>query len=109
MEDGAVVREFRAREPRQAFDSAVAQTLHDLMLSVIRNGLAAGFGGIDVTVGGKTGTAENADGAQSHAWFIAFAETPEREIAVAVVVENGGQGGSIAAPIAAEVIRAVTG
>ncbi len=69
-----------------------------------------------VTIGGKTGTAqvvsagspsgrrggENAD----HAWFVAFAPVEEPRIAVTVLVEHGGHGGAIAAPLARKVIEA---
>jgi penicillin-binding protein 2 len=43
---------------------------------------------------------------QDHALFIAFAPVEDPRIAVAVIVENGGHGGSTAAPIAGEIIRA---
>jgi len=61
-----------------------------------------------VSVAGKTGTAEAGDGT-SHAWFIAFAPAENPVIALAVVVENGGQGGVVASPIAGSVIRAALG
>ena len=67
-----------------------------------------------VRIAGKTGTAqvvrlredENRSldeipyNLRDHAWFIAFAPLEEPEIAVAVYVEHGGSGGSVAAPIA---------
>lgn len=62
----------------------------------------------DVNVAGKTGTAENPHG-QPHAWFIGFAPLEEPRVAVAVVVENGGLGGEVAAPVAREVIAAALG
>jgi penicillin-binding protein 2 len=69
-------------------------------------------------IAGKTGTAqvftvgqkERYDEAQvaermrDHALFVAFAPVEEPRIAVAVIVENGGHGGSVAAPIAREVM-----
>lgn len=48
---------------------------------------------------GKTGTAQNPHG-KSHAWFIGFAPYDDPKIAVCVLVENAGYGGSFAAPIA---------
>jgi len=42
---------------------------------------------------------------RDHALFIAFAPAEDPEIAVAVIAENGGHGGSVAAPIAAKVIK----
>ncbi|MBN1928484.1 MAG: penicillin-binding protein 2 [Chlorobiaceae bacterium] len=56
-----------------------------------------------VTVAGKTGTAQNPHG-QDHAWFICFAPVENPKIAIAVLVENAGYGGSISAPIAREMI-----
>ncbi|MBQ1890601.1 MAG: cell division protein FtsI, partial [Selenomonas sp.] len=56
-----------------------------------------------VRVTGKTGTAENAAG-EDHAWFIGSAELRNRRIAFAIIVENGGGGGTQAAPIARKVI-----
>jgi len=53
----------------------------------------------DVEVCGKTGTSQNAKG-KSHAIFIAFAPKHNPKIAIAVVVENAGYGGSASAPIA---------
>ncbi len=53
----------------------------------------------DMRVYGKTGTAENPRG-DAHAWFIGFCETEVHPIAVVVLVEHGGSGGTFAAPIA---------
>jgi len=58
-----------------------------------------------IQVGGKTGTAQNPHG-EDHAWFISFAPADDPQIALAVLVENAGSGGAIAAPIAREVIKA---
>ncbi len=57
-----------------------------------------------VTVAGKTGTAQNPHG-QDHAWFVCFAPVENPRIAIAVLVENAGFGGSISAPIAREMIN----
>ncbi|MDP3543282.1 MAG: penicillin-binding protein 2 [Elusimicrobiota bacterium] len=58
-------------------------------------------------VGGKTGTAQNPHGVD-HAWFIAYAGKPGEpaSIAIAVLVENGGSGSSVAAPVARSMILA---
>ncbi|MHB2154731.1 penicillin-binding protein 2 [Calditrichota bacterium GD2] len=53
--------------------------------------------GIDMA--GKTGTSQNPHG-EPHAWFMAFAPYSHPEVAIAVIVENGGSGGGVAAPIA---------
>lgn len=48
---------------------------------------------------GKTGTAQNPHG-NHHAWYIAYAPADDPQIAIAVIVENAGHGGEVAAPIA---------
>jgi len=70
-----------------------------------------------IQVAGKTGTAQTVsrgsevtgEKAQPHAWFAGFAPFENPRVAVVVYVENGGYGGSTAAPVAAEVIRAAIG
>jgi len=65
-------------------------------------GTAARIEGVEVA--GKTGTAE-VEGAEPHAWFICFAPAYDPRVAVAVLVENGGEGGRAAAPVAREVME----
>ena len=55
-------------------------------------------------VAGKTGTAQNPPN-PDHAWFVGYAPFENPRIAVAVIVENGGFGGTAAAPIAGAMIR----
>lgn len=65
-----------------------------------------------IVVGGKTGTAELGEAddfgnyARQHSWFTCFAPLNEAEIAVAVIVEDGGEGSSYAVPVADRVLRA---
>lgn len=51
-------------------------------------------------VAGKTGTAQNPHDRPDHAWFVGFAPFDQPRIAVAVLIENAGFGGSHAAPVA---------
>ncbi len=55
---------------------------------------------------GKTGTAENSHG-ESHAWFLGWAEYYDKNYSIVVLVENGGSGGTIAAPIARQVFSQI--
>ena len=54
--------------------------------------------------GGKTGTAQNPHG-ENHAWYIGFAPFDHPKIAIAVLLENAGYGGTFAAPIAGKVMQ----
>ncbi len=65
-------------------------------------GMAAHIPGIEIA--GKTGTAQNPHG-KDHAWFIGFAPYENPKIAVAVIIENAGYGGTEAAPIAGRVME----
>ena len=73
-------------------------------------GGAARIPGIDVA--GKTGTAQSvskSDSAkgQDHAWFASFAPAQDPEVVVVVLVERGGKGGQVAAPIARQIYQAI--
>jgi penicillin-binding protein 2 len=98
------------------------QHITDAMVNVVHDahGTAKNIGKhITYHIAGKTGTAqvfnikqeakynENAIDfkLRDHALFIAFAPAENPKIAVAVIVENGGHGGSVAAPIAGRVIE----
>ncbi len=56
-------------------------------------------------VAGKTGTAQNPHG-EDHAWFVCYAPAEAPRVAVAVILENAGHGGAVAAPVAARWLRA---
>lgn len=61
-----------------------------------------------IHVAGKTGTAENPAG-PPHGWFIGFAPAEQPTVAVAVIIENAGQGGVDAAPLGGRVMQAALG
>lgn len=90
----------------QAVDSRVADELTEMMVQVVEQGTGRPARIDGVRVAGKTGTADHAPGQAPHAWFTGFAPADDPRIAVAVVVERGGNagseaaGGSTAGPIA---------
>jgi peptidoglycan glycosyltransferase len=53
-----------------------------------------------ITTAGKSGTAQLGGSGEPHSWFIGFAPADNPTIAIAVLVEQGGRGGEVAAPIA---------
>jgi peptidoglycan glycosyltransferase len=88
----------------QPISADTAHQVRDFMVQVVKRGTGTAARLPDVTVAGKTGTATNPHG-RSHAWFVAFAPAEAPRVAVAVVVENVGYGGTYAAPIARDVLR----
>ncbi len=91
----------------------VAAALTRMMITVVQSGTGTRAQIPGIQVAGKTGTAQHAVGSAPHAWFTAFAPADNPRIAVAVVVEDGGNagseafGGAVAGPIARRVIEAV--
>lgn len=60
----------------------------------------------EIQTGCKTGTAESQDkDKKPHAWFTVFAPFEKPEIVITVLVEHGGQGSDVAAPIAKEILK----
>ena len=78
---------------------AVVADLQAMMRSVITSGTGGAIAGAGSDISGKTGSAEfgDDDPPQTHAWFIGYRD----DLAFAVMVEGGGAGGAVAAPIAA--------
>jgi peptidoglycan glycosyltransferase len=111
--DLTVLDTTQPKELSTAVSPQVAGQLTQMMKSVVDNGTGRRAQIPGVLVAGKTGTAENAPGQAPHAWFIGFAHNGDKQVAVAVIIEHGGNsgsettGGEAAAPIARDVMRAV--
>lgn len=113
--DLTVLSIAKPQEFGRAISPNVAAQLTTMMVNVVARGTggAAAISGVEIA--GKTGTAQRGEGQAPHAWFIAFAPAPSPRVAVAVVVEAGGDlgseatGGRLAAPIARAVIAALLG
>ncbi|MET0304337.1 MAG: penicillin-binding transpeptidase domain-containing protein [Microbacteriaceae bacterium] len=112
--DLSVQRVYDDTEFGRALDEDIADELVAMMVANVSDGVASGARIDGVQVAGKTGTAENGSKPYS-LWFTGFAPADDPQVAVAVVVEDGGgqgqsgSGGSIAAPIAKKVMEAVLG
>jgi len=96
-----------------AVSDATASTLTRMLVSVVDNGTGRPAKIDGIAVAGKTGTAQQGNGQAPHAWFTSFAPANDPKVAVAVVVEDGGNAGSEAAggllggPVAKAVMEAV--
>jgi penicillin-binding protein 2 len=116
---GQVLQQFNPPVPKRVFDDASA-------LAVVRDGLyrathasygtaTSVFGNFPVPIAGKTGTAEKVVQPpgyahpilQDQSWWCGYgpADKPKPDLAVCVLIENGGHGGTAAAPAALQVFE----
>lgn len=112
-----VVRQTEPEVLREVVSPETARALQAMMVDAVESpqatGVLARVPGIQVA--GKTGTAQTVAGVPPHAWFAAYAPADDPQIAIAVIVENGGDdaagatGGRVAAPMARAVIQAALG
>lgn len=113
--DLKVQKTFDDTQFGRALDEDLAKEMADMMVANVSEGIATNARIDGVEVGGKTGTAQNGDEDPFTLWFTGFAPADDPQVAVAVVVENGGgqgqagSGNTIAAPIAKKVMEAVLG
>jgi penicillin-binding protein 2 len=116
-ETGAVKVFSSEHNKKITIDPQALQKVRDALAGVVAEPGGTGHGAATrlATVAGKTGTAQViaqkvagaklSESTQDHAWFVAYAPVDHPKIAVAVLVEHGGHGGSAAAPIAKKVIE----
>ncbi len=88
-----------SRENIDLINDALYRTVNE----IYGTGSAARTPGVKVY--GKTGSSENHMGELTHSWFAGFAKWDDSEISFVVFMENGGHGGSVAAPVAGKIIK----
>ena len=109
--DGEVLQTTQPEILGVAVSAATAQQVREMMIISVRDGYARRARIDGAVVGGKTGTAQlGGEDVEPHAWFIGFAQradAPDAPVyAVAVIVENGGEGSQVATPIAQRILAA---
>ncbi len=107
---GGVLRLVGGGAGDQIISAATAAKLTTFLVGAVEAPGAFAFGAKipGVHVAGKTGTAETPNGSP-HGWFVGFAPAEDPQVAVAVIIENAGQGGVDAAPLGGQVMKAVLG
>lgn len=112
--DGALVEDISSPviETVEIAESTRRDLLRDLN-SVVTTGTAAAafndFGPGLEHVGGKTGTGQSSAVRDDHAWFVGLAPIEDPQYVVAVIIEEGGSGGGIAAPVARHILQYLMG
>ena len=112
--DGTIAYEASSKMTGQVnLSPAVWAFLRHALTGVVNEGGTGGAARIPgILVAGKTGTAQsiaNSDSSkgQDHAWFASFAPADDPQVVVVVLVERGGKGGQVAAPIARQIYQAL--
>ena len=103
----AVRMHFSQKIYRRACDPATAKILDDYMKKTVASGTGTSARVSGLTIAGKTGSAETSIGGRptTHAWFVGYIADQNLPYACAVLVEEGGSGGSVAAPIAGKIFQ----
>jgi peptidoglycan glycosyltransferase len=110
--DGRTIEELDPSEQDQVISSDTANELTEMMTHVTEEGTAAGLTVGGIAFAGKTGTAEiDVQAGTNRPWFIGFAPADDPKIAVAVMLEKctGCFGGTVAGPIATQVMEDLLG
>lgn len=107
--DGLAMRPrlLRETEPQalaRLLSPDAARRLRGMLRRAVRTGTASGIETAGLELAGKTGTAENPHG-PSHSWFVGLAPASAPSLAFAVLVEHGGYGSAVAAPLARDLVR----
>lgn len=98
--DGRITKSITTDVASYVTSPSVAKDIKDMMVDAVASGTGTNARIRNVTVAGKTGTAENPSG-DSHSWFVGFAPAEEPRLAIAVVLEEAGVSGNQgAAPLA---------
>ena len=97
---GEMVKAFTPEAYGNLMTASEAEILGTMMRAVVTEGTGSKLKNDQYTVAGKTGSAEFETGKETHAWFTGYAPAENPQLAVSVIVEEGGSGGAAAAPIA---------
>lgn len=106
--NGVTIRENQPQQLSKIdITPAYLQLIREALGDVCKPGGTAGyaFAGFPISVAGKTGTAENSQG-PDHSWFVAYAPFDNPQLVISVLVEQGGYGAEVAAPVVREIIAA---
>ncbi len=99
--DGATIEEIRPAATPIGIPPDDLAIVRRGMREAVVSGSSRALGDLPIAVSGKTGTAQVGNG-KTHAWFTGYAPTDNPELVITVIVEEGGEGSSVAVPVAKE-------
>lgn len=101
---GTTVRRYRPKSYGTIISESDAKLLQEYMSAVVQYGTGTALSGQSYQAAGKTGSAEYDSEGNSHGWFVGYgSKEGYNDIAIAVIVENGGSGSESAVPVAKQV------
>ena len=108
--DGRVKRSFHPKKAATVMSQKSAAEVGQMMQHVVEEGTGTAARLAGISVAGKTGTAEIPGTSENQVWFIGYAPADKPRMVVAVTIERTqGEGGTVAAPIAKQVLETLLG
>jgi len=104
--EGNIIEDIQPKIIRENFiDEENLEWIQKGMRENVISGSGISLASLPVEVAGKTGTAQYFGNQKTHAWYVAYAPYDNPEIAMAIIVEGGGEGHTAAVPVAKEVLK----
>jgi penicillin-binding protein 2 len=104
--DGAGAETYQAPQPAgEPLNKDSVQVVREGMREAVTIGSARFLSSLSVPVAGKTGTAQTGGDRPTHAWFVGFGPYNDPTLAIVVLIEYGGEGSSVAVPIARDMFE----
>ena len=108
--DGRIKQHFRPEKAADVMSAKSAAEVGQMMQHVVEEGTGTAARLQGISVAGKTGTAEIPGTSENQVWFIGYAPADNPRMAVAVTIERTqGEGGTVAAPVAKQVLQTLLG
>jgi len=104
--EGNIIKDFKPKIIRENFiDAENLKWVQKGMRENVVSGSGVSLSSLPIQVAGKTGTAQYYGNQKTHAWYVAYAPYDNPEIAIAVIIEGGGEGHTAAVPVVKEVLK----
>lgn len=108
---GDIVKSRSVKSVGNVMSETESEQLTVLMKAVVSDGTASTLSGLPYDIAGKTGTAQYGDVSEgkAHSWFIGFSNTGGEDIALCVLIEDGGNGNAPAVEAAKKIFQSYFG